>query len=71
MIILWYKFLMCLVILDKPFGLTFLHSCSATGLPLSYLKWFGEQPDGKEDSRLVVNGLDPSLAGTIEGGLKS
>ena len=64
-------FARCLVMVQKSFGPTFTHVSGAPEAPVSYFKGFGGQQDGKEDSGLKVNVLDPSLAGTIKGELKS
>ena len=64
-------FTTCLVMVHTSFGLTCTHVFGAPEALVFYFKWFGGQPDGKDDSGLVVNVPDPSLAGTIKGGLKS
>ena len=56
---------------QKSTGLTFTRVLGTPEALVSYFKWFGGQPDGKQDSRLMVNVPDPSLAGTIKGGFKS
>ena len=56
--------------MQKSFGLTFTHVSGAPEALVSYFKLFGWQPDGKQDSGFMEKGPDPSLAGTIKGGLK-
>ena len=55
---------------QQSFGPKFAHVSGAPEALVLYFKGFGGQPDGKEYSRLKVNLLDPSLAGTIKGGFK-
>jgi hypothetical protein len=56
---------------QKSFGLTFTHVSGAPDAPVSYFKWFGGQPGGKEHSRMGGELVDRLLVGTIKGGLKS
>jgi hypothetical protein len=56
---------------QKSFGLTFTHVSGAPDAPVSYFKWFGEQPDGKYHVSVMVKLGDRPLVGTIKGGLKT
>jgi hypothetical protein len=56
---------------QKSFGPTFTHVSGAPDAPVSYFKWFGEQPDGKQYSSVMVKLGDRPLVGTIKGGFKS
>ena len=51
----------CIVVADKPFGLTFSYVSGAPEAPASYFKLFGEQPDGKILSTVVVQLEDRPL----------
>ena len=42
------------MIVDKPFGLTFLDLCLARDVQVSYLKWFGGQPDRRQHFLFVI-----------------
>ena len=58
-------FARCLVMVQEEFGLPFANVFGALEALVSYFKWFGGQPDGKQHSGLMVNVPDPSVAGTM------
>ena len=64
-------FARCLVMVQKSFGFTFTNVSGAPEALVSYIKGFGGQPAGKEDSSVVVEFGDRCLVGTIKGRLKS
>ena len=51
----------CLVMVGKYFWHTFTCVFVAPEATVSYLKWFGGQPDGKEHSRVTTKVPDPTL----------
>ena len=63
-------FTRCLVVVQKSFGSTLTNFSGAPEALVSYFKWLGGQPDGKQDSGLMVNMSDPSLVGTIKANVR-
>ena len=59
------------MIVQKSFGLTLTNVFGVPDALVSYFKWYGGQPAGKEHCSMMVEWGDRTLVGTIKGGLKS
>ena len=56
------------MVADESFGHTFLYDSEATDAQVSYLKWFGGPPDGKESFLcFCFVGIDPCWEPLKEG----
>ena len=54
---------------EQSFGLTFTNIFGALEALVSYLKWVGGQPAGKEDSSVVVEFRNPFQREPLKEGL--